>query len=252
MSKSILRVFTLTLTLLSPLFASGQSVQEKISAAMKMDYRTEAEIKRDANRTPLEALTFMGLKDDMTVIEFFPAGGWYTKILAPVLADKGKLYVVDSPATFERWGDLNDNAAIKKASKIPLEASYNGAERRYNIGELNFPRNEADLFLNIREYHNLSAEDKTRFNKAVYAALKPGGKYVIIDHSRRPMRAEDDGPLFRREDPVKVILEVQAAGFMLEKSSDMFYKPNDNLDLEVGHESVTGQTDRFFFVFKKP
>jgi len=73
---------------------------------------------------------------------------------------------------------------------------------------------------------------------------------VVIDHTRRNLQAEDDGPLFRREDPIDVILQVQAAGFVLEKSSNLFASPVDDLKQEVS--AVNNQTDRFFFVFRKP
>ncbi len=252
MKKTTANLIAVIALALSPLLAFGQSsVQDKIAAALKMDYRSEAETKRDANRAPLEALTFIGLQDDMKVIEFFPAGGWYTKILGPVLAENGQLHLIDSNRTFERWGDLLENSAFKNVHKIPVEASYNRAEGRYNLGELNIDVNDADLFLNIREYHNFNAEDKARLNKATFDSLKSGGTYVIIDHTRRHMQPESR-TLGRREDPVQVILEVQAAGFVLEKSSGMFFKENDGLNLEVGDKSVTGQTDRFFLVFKKP
>ena len=96
----------------------------------------------------------------------------------------------------------------------------------------------------FREYHNFNLEDKDKLNRAAFKALKPGGKYVIVDHSRRHMQPETR-ELGRREDPVKVILEVQAAGFVLEDSSDMFYRPDDELRYEVGRKSVRGNTDRF-------
>ncbi len=249
--KTILRTLITCAVFTLPVFTQADNVEEKIKAAMKMDYRTEAEIARDANRAPVEALAFMGLKDDMKVIEYFPAGGWYTKILAPVLAEKGELYLIDSERTFSKWKDLNNHPAIQKAKKIKVESAWNRDAMRYDIGEIDLPVKDADLFLSIREYHNLSHDDKARINKIAFNSLKSGGSYVIIDHSRRPM-SEEDGPMFRREDPVKVILDVQAAGFVLEKSSDMFYRPDDSLLLEVGDKSVAGKTDRFFFVFKKP
>ena len=217
---------------------------------MQLDYRTEAELARDANRAPVEALAFMGLQDDMTVVEFVPARqAWYTKILAPVLADKGDLHVIDSAATFESWGDLFKDPAFKSTRAIPVELNYNREESRYNLGELDLGVTDADLFLSIREYHNFNAADKARINQTAFDTLKSGGKYVVIDHTRRHMQPEE-APLGRREDPVQVIVEVQAAGFALEKASDMFYRPVDTLDKEV--REFRGQTDRFFLVFKKP
>jgi predicted methyltransferase len=254
MKNRLSRLSIVVLSLLAlPSLVLAQSVQEKIDAAMKMSYRTEAERARDSDRKAPEALAFMGLRDNMKVIEFFPARqAWYTKVLAPVLADKGQLWVIDSDATFKAWGDLLKDPAFKTTKTITTKASYNRAERRYDIGEIVVPFKDADLLLNIREYHNMNAADKARFNKIAFNALKSGGKYVVIDHTRRHMQAEDDGPLYRREDPVDVILEVQVAGFVLEKASDMFYSAVDPLNVEVGDAAVTNRTDRFFFVFRKP
>ena len=63
-------------------------MQEHIKLAMIMEHRDEADTKRDRNRNPIAALEFLGLKQDMKVIEFAPGNGWYTKILAPVLERK--------------------------------------------------------------------------------------------------------------------------------------------------------------------
>jgi predicted methyltransferase len=60
---------------------------------MQSDIHTAEERARDTNRKPLQTLSFFGLKEDMKVIELVPAGGWFTKILGPVLRDKGTLYI---------------------------------------------------------------------------------------------------------------------------------------------------------------
>lgn len=255
MLKTLTYVIASLLNILA-LCAAAQSdltpLQQKIAAVMQMEHRTQAERNRDANRDPVNALTFMGLRDDMKVVELIPADqAYYTKILGPLLAEKGQLYTIDSPQTFSRWSKLLEDPQFKSVHKIPVDLPYNRSEGRYELGELTLDFHDADLFLNIREYHNFNAADKVRLNKIVYDSLKPGGAYVIIDHSRRHMQPEIRS-LVRREDPVKVILEVQAAGFVFEKQSDMFFKPNDGLNLEVSDRSVTGQTDRFFFVFRKP
>jgi predicted methyltransferase len=250
--KSLFALSIVVSAAILPVPAFAQSVQEKIDAAMKMSYRTDAERARDTDRKAPDALAFMGLRDNMKVIEFFPARqAWFTKVLGPVLADKGQLWLIDSDSTFNSWGDLLKNPVFKTTKTISVESSYNREERRYNLGELTVPVKDADLFLNIREYHNFNAADKARLNKTAFNALKSGGKYVVIDHTRRHMQPED-GPLFRREDPVKVILDVQSAGFVLEKASDMYFSAADTLNLEVGDASVTNRTDRFFLVFRKP
>ena len=93
------RFIVALLALLTPLLVNAQNLtplQQKIQAVMAMDHRSDAELARDADRDPIAALDFIGLRDDMTVIEFLPAGqAYYTKILGPVLRDNGNLMVVD-------------------------------------------------------------------------------------------------------------------------------------------------------------
>jgi len=92
MKKSVLVMFLLVLS--SSLFASDFSaVEPKLNAAMESDIRTEKEVARDRNRKPVETLEFMGLRDDMKVVELLPGGGWYTKLLAPVMAENGEFYI---------------------------------------------------------------------------------------------------------------------------------------------------------------
>ena len=232
--------------------AAEASIKDRVLEIMAMEHRNDADTARDKNRAPHLALEFMGIKDDMKVIEFAPGNGWYSKILAPLLQNKGELHM----AYKKEWlDDLDDIFAIKvmsKAKKLPIELDWNDEEYRYVFGnKIDFGIRDADMFLCIREYHNFGADDKARFNKAVYDTLNPGGIYVVIDHSRRHM-APETWEVRRREDAVKVILEIQAAGFQLVKSSDMFYRPDDELIHEVGRHTVTGNTDRFNLVFRKP
>jgi predicted methyltransferase len=231
--------------------AGMSSLQQKVKMAMTMDHRSEKDTKRDANRTPVEALAFFGLKQDMKVIEFAPGNGWYTKILAPVLKDKGQLHVASKSSWMKELDPLLKKDALSNVRKLPIELWWHKEERRYGLDNLDFGMKDADMLLNIREYHNFNAQDKIKLNKATFNALKPGGTYVIVDHTRRHNEVETK-ELKRREDPVEVIIEVQAAGFKLVKSSDMFYRAADKLTDEVGRDSVTGKTDRFTLVFKKP
>jgi predicted methyltransferase len=232
-------------------FAETPSLQKNISDVMKMEHRTDADKVRDANRSPVKALSFFGFKQNMKVIEFAPGNGWYTKILAPLLEREGELHLAYKSEWLTGLDPLLAQKGFKSAVKLPIELEWNNSEFKYDLGNLSFGMNDADMVLNIREYHNFDLADKTKLNNEAFNALKPGGVYVIVDHTRRHM-AKETRELARREDPVKVILEVQSAGFVLEKSSDMFYRPDDELRYEVGRKTVTGNTDRFTLVFRKP
>ncbi len=240
-------------TLLAPALLSAQSLtplQQKVQSVMAMDHRTDAELARDADRDPVAALDFIGLEANMTVIEFLPAGqAYYSKILGPVLRDDGHHFVVDTQSTFSNWGEWTEMDMFAMTHQVPIDNNYIGSEGRYEPKELNFGTSNADMFLHFREYHNFNEADNSRINAKVFDSLKSGGSYVVVDHTRRHMQPET-GTLGRREDPVDVILQVQAAGFVLEKASDMFFQESDDLTREVGE--IPNMTDRFFLVFKKP
>ena len=253
MKKGLLVTVTSTAMLLSTIVnAQDKSATElKIDQAMQLEYRTDAEKERDRNRSAKRALKFMGLKEDMKVFEFGPGSGWYTKILAPVLKDKGHLSIGYPEAWLAGLNEVMKTPHMEKVRKVNLDMKWDNQIRAFDFNGIDFQTSDLDMFLNIREYHNLHGDERAEFNDAVFKALKPGGTYVVIDHTRRHMQ-QDSPENWRREDPVKVLIEIQQAGFELVKHSDMFYRLDDTLDYEVGRKSVAGNTDRFFFVFRKP
>lgn len=232
-------------------FAQQAGVEEKIKAAMAADIRTPAETARDANRKPVETLAFFGLKDDMRVIELLPGGGWYTKILAPVLREHGELYV--AIGTNNVQNNLLDQPGFEhvQVADIDAEMVSDGPFGTNNIGDFRFPVEDVDLVVTFRNMHNFTEAGRLNMNEAVFAALKPGGLYGVIDHSRRhmePMTQENR----RRSDVVQIIKEAQATGFELADYSDLHYRPDDELRYEVGRHTVTGNTDRYTLLFRKP
>ena len=86
-------MLALLLVSLTGIVQASNSIDEKVNAALAAESRPDADRERDRNRRPLNTLNFFGLKDDMRVLELMPGGGWYTRVLAPALADNGKLYV---------------------------------------------------------------------------------------------------------------------------------------------------------------
>ncbi len=228
-------------------------MQKKIQQAMESDIRTDEEKARDRNRNPIQTLHFFGLKEDMTVLEMIPAGGWYTKILGPVLRDKGRLYIVEPEFYASRTDPALKLAGMDKVRKLDW-GTWNG-KLDPNVRTMPPPGDwnikNVDMVLTFRNYHNFSEEARAVLNKEVFKVLKPGGVYGIIDHTRRHMEPEyrENG---RREDPVLVIKEVQAAGFIFVDYSDVHYTPDDELRYEVGRVSVRNNSDRFTLIFKKP
>ena len=242
-------LFTALLFATAPAFADD--VADKLEAAMQSEIRTSADMQRDANRKPVATLAFFGLRDDMRVLELFPGGGWYTSLLAPVLRENGEL-IVALGATRVRDGLLHqpgfdrvtvDNANPDMVHEDPLGAS--------NVSAFEFEASDVDMVLTFRNMHNVSTQGRATINAAVFNSMRSGGLYGIIDHSRRHMEpiTEETG---RRVDVVQIMKEVLAAGFEFVDYSDLHHRPDDELRYEVGRRSVTGNTDRFTLLFRKP
>lgn len=237
-----------TIAAAAALAVPAAEIDDKVNTALASDIRTDAERARDANRRPLETLKFLGLSDDMQVLELFPGGGWYTKILAPVLAENGRLAVSIFAQNVEPIADEAgwDIDVIANDGYVPVEGT-----RRFTMTGMDFGEGRFDMALTFRNMHNFTDDGRTMLNAAVFRALKPGGLYGVVDHTRRHMQSETDEN-WRREDPVRTIKEVQAAGFEFVDYSDLHYRPDDELRYEVGRRSVTGNTDRFTLLFRRP
>ncbi|MFC1695369.1 class I SAM-dependent methyltransferase [Pseudomonadota bacterium] len=247
------RVFVTLLLLVSGLVqaADYSAVKTKLEAAMEADVRTEAEMERDRNRRPVETLEFFGLRDDMKVVELLPGGGWYTKLLAPVLAENGEFYVALGTGRVEEA--VLSQQGFDQVKVVAQEARIYRPEgsRTYALEMEGLEVNDADIVFTFRNYHNFGPEGRTAMNAAVFEALKPGGVYAVVDHTRRHM--ESDTPENRRRiDPVQAILEIEAAGFEFVDYSDLHFRPDDELRYEVGRKTVTGNTDRWTLKFIKP
>jgi predicted methyltransferase len=231
--------------------ANPTPFQQRVIAAMQGDIRTPEERARDVNRMPAEILEFFRMRENMRVIEILPAGGWFTKILAPVLKDEGKLYVAHPEGFYaDAYRRVADLPGLEDVEEIDWGAAAGGSGGPFGPSG-RWDVEPVDLVVTFRNYHNFSAADRGTVNRSAFDALKPGGYYGIVDHTRRH-NEPDNRDNRRRVDPVLVIKEVQDAGFELVDFSDLYYKPNDALALEVANPQVNDRTDRIALLFRKP
>lgn len=244
------KLFALCLSLLAMPALAGD-IDAKVRAALAADGRPAADIARDDNRLPLETLRFFGLKDDMRVLELLPGGGWYTRILAPVLAENGKLYVALGTGNVST--NLLPLPGFDKVEVLETDENLRRPEgsRVYVMDDFEFGVRDLDMVLTFRNVHNFGEDGRMRMHRAAFDALDRGGVYGVVDHTRRHMEP-DDPENRRRIDPVLVIKEAQAAGFEFVDYTDLHFRADDELEYEVGRRSVTGNTDRFTFLFRKP
>ena len=245
-------ILLLMAVLAAPLSADDfDTVEAKLKNAMASDIRSPAEVERDRNRRPVETLEFFGLRDDLKVVELLPGGGWYTKLLAPVLAENGEFLVAMGTSRVKE--NVLTQPGFEQVKVVAEDANIFRPEgsRTYAVEMESLGVEDADMVLTFRNYHNFGKEGRIDMNRAAFDALKPGGIYAVVDHTRRHMEG-DNNENRRRIDPVLAILEIQEAGFELVGFSDLHYRPDDELRYEVGRKTVTGNTDRWTLKFRKP
>lgn len=252
------KVTTLAIALMfSPLAFAQDKTEDSalkvaVESALASDVRTDKEKERDRNRKPLSTLEFFGVTPEMKVLELFPGGGWYTKVLAPVLRDKGELHVaLGTGRVSERLVGKVDG--FDKVKVLETEAKFDKGELPGTnaISEFSFGEKGFDAALTFRNMHNFDAPSRKIINQQVYKSLKKGGVYGVVDHTRRHMEPHTLENR-RRADPVEIIKELVDIGFEFDGFSDIHYKADDELRYEVGRKSVTGNSDRFTLLFRKP
>ncbi|CAH0990228.1 hypothetical protein SIN8267_00320 [Sinobacterium norvegicum] len=224
---------------------NAQNADQFLQQAIQNPARTEAEMVRDKNRQPIKTLVFFGLQPTMTVVEIMPGGGWYSKILNAAVVKQGHYYAAVST---ERLPDYLSSKAIGKHGEFVRQdqAGYVFEVDQFDLGVSN-----VDMVLTFRNAHNLTPATRQRLNEAIFEALKPGGVYGVVDHSKRHMEAPTDWT-WRRLDPVMVIQEVVQAGFIFEGFSDIHARAEDELKYDTKHDSLVRETDRFTLKFRKP
>ena len=246
--KALLSIILLSLVGIAH---AEHDIDERVEAALADESRPEEDRMRDRNRRPLDTLKFFGLKDNMRVLELLPGGGWYTRVLAPVLADNGKLYVALGTDT------VSENVLIlpgfEQVEVLLTSDNLHRPEgsRHYVMDDFEFGVSDLDMVVTFRNLHNFDVDTWEMMNRQVFAALRSGGLYGVIDHTARHMEPANNENR-RRVDPVMVIKELLDFGFEFAGYTDLHYRADDELVYEVGRRSVTGNTDRFTLLFRKP
>ena len=231
---------------------SAQSaVPSNIANAVVDQNRPDEDRQRDADRKPAEVLTFVGIKNGEKVADFIPGKGYFSRLLSSAVGPQGHVYAF-IPSEFA--------AFIKQ----PLPANGSMPYPQFqNVSVIAGPVNDfaapepLDLVWISLNYHDLhdpffAPADLAKINKAVFAALKPGGRYVIIDHAAAAGSGLRDTNTLHRIDEASVKSEVEAAGFRLEGESDLLHSAGDPRTANVKDPTIRGKTDQFILKFRKP
>jgi len=231
--------------------SAHNAVPPNIANAVADQNRPDEDRQRDADRKPAEVLTFVGVKSGEKVADFIPGTGYFSRILSGAVGPQGHVYGF-FPAELAKF--------IKRP--LPPDGSMPYPEFK-NVSVIAVPVNDfaapepLDLVWISLNYHDLhdsffAPADVAKINKAVFATLKPGGRYVVIDHSAAAGSGLRDTDTVHRIDEASVKSEVEAAGFKLERESDLLHNAGDPRTAYVKDPAIRGKTDQFILVFRKP
>lgn len=211
----------------------GDSTDARLRAAITGEHRSAEKRARDAYRNPYETLTFLGLAEDMTVLEINATGGWYTEIIAPVVAGTGKYFATMWGPDTSEWakGAYNELEELIDADR----ALYGDAEVVAISGD-NFRPIEpgsADLVLTFRNIHNWMTSGSIHdMLEMMYVSAKPGGHLGIVEHRGNPLIRQDPKAESGYVNEGYTIRLAEEAGWQLVATSDINNNPMDDKDYE--------------------
>ena len=238
-AKYRLHVGALLFALMAICAACSTGQTPDYRAAVANPNRPQNERDLDAARKPAEVLAFYGVKPGDKVADLWAGRGYYTAILSQVVGPNGVVYTVNPNSRDEinqRWKGTNfANVKIADGAFEKLALPQDGT---------------LDFVLIHLNYHDLAPEVRMAMNKRVFAALKSGGTYAVVDHSAKDGSGNEAVKTLHRIDKQLVIKEVTGAGFTLAKEGDMLRKPEDTRDFNVNKER--NKDDRFVLAFKRP
>lgn len=248
------RIFALSLAAsvaFSAAFAQAAGVPANIKAAIADSDRPDADKQRDANRKPAETLEFIGVKSGQSVAELLPGGGYFTRIFSGAVGPKGHVYALVPERPTDAPADLPDLAAKVKA--IAADAHYSNVSVVVApLATLATPA-PVDVVFTAQNYHDLHnfPVDVVAFNKQILNSLKPGGLYLVLDHSAEAGSGLRDTKTLHRIDADAVKKEVIDAGFEFVGASAVLANAADPRTAKVFDPSVRGKTDQFILKFRK-
>jgi predicted methyltransferase len=219
-----------------------------IKRAVESPSRPADQRARDADRKPAETLMLAEIAEGERVVELAAFGHYWTNMLVEAVGSAGHVYMVDMP-WIERFGGEPARA---------FDAAHENAtftQAHYN--QMQLPTN-VDAVLMVQFYHDLKranaseSVDTADMNRKIFAALKPGGIYLVVDHNAEAGSGWRDAGTLHRIDPATIKSEVAAAGFELVQDSKLLANPADDHKQNMRSEGIRGKTDQAVLVFRKP
>jgi predicted methyltransferase len=242
---------------------SVSATDAHIVAAIADPRRPAADLERDALRHPAEVLAFTGVQPGWRVADVGPGGGYYTRLFAVAVGDGGRVYGINrvrNPAATQL------PAILAVAEQYPnisvVEQGYQGWTTPEPLDAIFISQIYHDFHLPAAPprpatdtqaaFPGRQALDVAAINRGMFAALKPGGVLVVIDHAAAEGSDLTVADTLHRIEQADVRSELEAAGFVFEEDSQVLRNPADNRSIRVFEGDIRGRTDQFVMRFRKP
>ena len=216
--------------------------------AVADSHRPAADTARDADRKPAEMLAFAKIDHGKKVVDFIAGHGYFTRLFAVAVKPGGSVIAVVPKQAAD-----HDPVAVSTLAAIAAEPAY--GDVTVVSGLLDPSIHDVDVIWTAQNYHDLHntpAGTVEGANRAIFAALKPGGYYVVIDHAAAAGSGVAATGTLHRIDPAVVKAELTAVGFVFDGVSTALANPADDHSKAVFDPAVRGHTDQFAYRFKKP
>ncbi|GAA0636929.1 class I SAM-dependent methyltransferase [Brevundimonas lenta] len=215
-------------------------------AAITDPLRPADEVARDQYRHPDRILAFAQVQPGWKIADIRPGAGYFTRLFSRVVGDEGKVYAFVPNRTAERENPRAD---------LLVEAYSNVMRVNGDLNTMSFPEPLDAVFMS-QEYHDFHIPafntDVALMNRAIYDALKPGGYFIVIDHSGRAGTGHTEVQSLHRIEGASLRAEVEAAGFIFDGESSALVNTADDRTINVFDEAIRGRTDQFVYRFRKP
>ncbi len=243
-----------TLFVLAPFAALAAPAKLYVDAVAKAD-RSAQDRERDAREKPAEVLALAGFKPGMKVADIFGGGGYYSELVAAVVGPSGKVLLINN-GPYNAFAADDIKARFEKKGRLP-----NVERTTVETCNLLLDEGSLDGAMIVMSYHDLYYADPkggwppidaANFLKQIHRALKPGGAFLIVDHSAAAGSGKAPAQELHRIDEAFAKQDIASHGFVLESTYDGLRNPNDDRAIMVFDEKVRGKTDRFVHLYRKP
>lgn len=233
----------------APTPAAPPTAAEIVAAAD----RDPADMALDDGRQATQLLAFLNVKPGMTVADLGAGGGYTTELLVRAVGDSGRVYGQNPKFVLEKFAEQPWSTRLAK----PVNKNVVRVDREFDDPLPAEAKGTVDVVVNVLFYHDTVwlKTDRAAMNAAVFDALKPGGSYVVVDHSGKDGTGTTETQSLHRIEQGVVVAEILGAGFVLAEEGHFLRHAEDTRDWNAAPMAAAerrGASDRFVLKFKKP